>query len=95
MEISCREWADDHTYLQDLCRKAGFTEQEVIAFAELARRKPSEALAQLRAELAEVIHDEVGENSCEVVFIKSRFSELHGQIDDLRRALDSAKETTL
>ena len=75
VEISCREWADDHTYLQDLCRKAGFTEQEVEGdsygipcISELARML-SEALAQLRAELAEVIHDEVGENSCEVVFI--------------------------
>lgn len=25
----CQEWAEDHTYLQNLCRKAGFSEEEV------------------------------------------------------------------
>ncbi len=97
VEMSCREWAGDHTYLQELCRKAGLTEQEVegdsygVPCVSALAGMLSEALArcmgerdQLRAELAEVIHDETGENSCEVVHIRSRFSELHGQIDDLR-----------
>jgi len=46
---------------------------------------------ELRAEVAEIIHDETGENSCEAVFLKSRFDELHGQIDDLLAEVERLK----
>ncbi len=29
VELCCEEWAHDHSHLQDLCRKAGYSEQEV------------------------------------------------------------------
>lgn len=28
-KIACQEWAEDHTYLQELCLKEGLTEDEV------------------------------------------------------------------